>query len=46
MELTSETDETALIFIGIMYAEDHMLWKIVYYCLVNGEARGPRKGVE
>lgn len=47
MELTSENDKTALMFIGIiMYAEDHMLWKIVYYCFVNGGARGARKGKE
>lgn len=40
MELASENDKTALTYIGIMYAEDHMLWKIVYYCFVNEVARG------
>lgn len=44
MALASENDKAALMYIGIMYVEDHMLWKIVYYCFVNEEARGARKG--
>ena len=44
MALASGNDKAALMYIGIMYVEDHMLWKIVYYCFVNEEARGAGKG--